>query len=138
MNEHRIWVVDELAEPAVLGKIRKMLVNAWRANPAVPASVRSEIEIAASEVAANIVEHACGSRVVHLRMEVVILADEVQVRFVDDGHAAKIDLDSVHLPHDMAERGRGLAVARAVLRHLSYQRAEGRNRWTLLSERFSV
>lgn len=137
MTDPEIWVFDSLAQPGVLGEIRRILVSVWEAHAEVPHSVRSEIEIATAEIAANIVEHAGRGRPVNLRMEVVVLPDEVQVRFIDDGHEAHIDLDSVHLPDDLAERGRGLAVARTVLRHLSYQRVADGNCWTLLSERFS-
>lgn len=137
MGDSNIWAFDALAQPGVLEKLRRILVTVWEAHPEVPCSVRSEIEIATAEIAANIVEHAGMGRAVHLRMEVVVLPDQVQVSFTDDGHEAHVDLDSVHLPDDMAERGRGLAVARAVLQQLCYQRTEDRNRWTLLSECFN-
>ena len=136
VSDSEIWVFDALARPGILDEIRRVLVSAWQANPGVPRSIRSEVEIATSEIAANIVEHAGMGRAVHLRMEVAVLFDEVQVRFIDDGHEVDVDLASVHLPDDMAERGRGLAVARAVLRQLSYQRLTDGNCWTLLSERF--
>jgi serine/threonine-protein kinase RsbW len=74
---------------------------------------------------------------VHMRIEVAVLPEEIRVRFIDDGRELEGNLHSVCLPDGMAERGRGLAVARAVLRHLSYQRTEDGNQWILLSERFS-
>ena len=40
------------------------------------------------------------------------------------------------MPDDMVERGRGLALAEAVLEQLTYRRAEY-NHWTLVSKRFS-
>lgn len=137
MSEPELWVFDAPAMPGTLGEIRRTLAKVWAAHPEAPESVRSEIAIATAEIAANIIEHASGDRVVHIRMEVLVLADEVQVRFIDDGREAQVDLDSVQLPDEMIERGRGLAVARGVLRKLSYLRTAEGNQWTLLSERFS-
>lgn len=137
MTEPELWVFDAVVRPQVLADVRETLAKVWSAHPEVPDSVRAEIAIATGEISANIVEHAARGRSTQLRMEVAVLPQEVQVRFIDDGHRLDVDLDAVRMPDAMAERGRGLAVARAVLRQLSYQRTEGGNRWTLLSERFS-
>jgi serine/threonine-protein kinase RsbW len=137
VNEPELWIVDTISGPGTTEELRQAWIKIWRAHPKVAESVRAEIEIAAHEIAANIVEHAGADQPVHMRMEVAVLPDEIQVRFIDDGRELKGSLDSVCLPDGMAERGRGLAVARAVLRNLSYQRMEDGNQWTLLSERFS-
>lgn len=137
MTDPELWVFDTVAGPETLGDVRGVLAKVWSAHAEVPESVRAEMAIAVVEIAANIIEHAGRGRPIRMRMEVLVLADEVQVRFIDDGHRADVDLDSVRLPDEMAERGRGLAVARAVLRHLSYQRTGDGNQWTLVSERFS-
>lgn len=137
VNELQLWILDALAQPGTLGDIRKILSSVWEAHPEVPASVKTEIEIATGEIAANVLEHASSERPVHIRMEVLVLLNEVQVRFVDDGLEMRVDLESVRLADEMAERGRGLAIARAVLRRLSYQSTADGNCWTLLSEHFS-
>ena len=137
MAEPELWVLDTLAQAGTLSEIRKTLAKVWETHSEVPPSVQAEMAIAADEIAANIIEHAGKDRTVHIRMEVLVLPDEVQIRFIDDGHEAKVDLAAVRLPDETAERGRGLAVAKAVLRRLSYQRTSDGNRWTLLSERFS-
>lgn len=136
-TEPELWVFDTVVGLQTLGDVRQTLAKVWSAHPEVPESVRAEIAIATGEIAANIVEHASRGRTTELRMEVVVLEDEVQVRFIDNGHRLDVDLDAVQMPDAMAERGRGLAVARAVLRNLSYQRTDDGNLWTLLSERFS-
>ena len=137
MSEPELWVFETLARPGTLEEIRKTLATVWEAHCEVPQSVRLEMTIATGEIAANIIEHAGRDRTVHIRMEVLVLPDEVQCRFIDDGHEALVDLAGVRLPDETAERGRGLAVAKAVLRRLSYQRTCDGNRWTLVSERFS-
>lgn len=69
-------------------------------------------------------------------MEVQALPGEVRVQFTDDGVAARFDLNAVRMPDAMAERGRGLALARAVLDLLCYQRYAC-NHWTLVSKQFA-
>lgn len=138
MADPELWVFETLAKPGALAEIRKTLSQVWAAHHEVPRSVQAEMSIATGEIAANIMEHAGRDRTVHIRMEVMVLPDEVQVRFIDDGHESKVDLSTVRLPDETAERGRGLAVAKAVLRRLSYQRTPDGNLWNLVSERFSL
>jgi serine/threonine-protein kinase RsbW len=53
------------------------------------------------------------------------------------GVAARIDIKSVHLPENTAERGRGLAIARSLLTELSYRR-NPTDHWMLVSHRFDA
>ena len=46
-----------------------------------------------------------------------------------------LDLGEVTMPGDEAESGRGLALALASLDHLTHERVDGRNRWTMVCER---
>lgn len=59
-------------------------------------------------------------------------APTVRVDFTDNGAPTLVDVGRVHLPPELAESGRGLAMARAVLQRLSYVR-NGLNHWTLES-----
>ena len=121
------------AGPGTLSEVQAALEAFWSLHDEVPVGVRMEIEIAASEIAANIVEHCCPAG---LRMELHILLNEVQVEFTDTGAPVAVDLDAVCMPDEMAERGRGLAMARAALRLLSYFRDEVGNHWKLVSRAF--
>ena len=122
------------AGPEALGGIHATLVAFWTLHDEVPARVRREVEIAASEIAANILEHSC---VLSFRMELWALPDEVHIEFTDSGDPVTVDLYSVCMPDEMAERGRGLAMAQAALRLLSYSHDEGGNHWKLVSKAFS-
>jgi hypothetical protein len=42
-----------------------------------------------------------------LRIELPVLLNEVQIEFTDTGAPGAVDLDSVCMPDEMAERGRG-------------------------------
>lgn len=125
--------VDIAAGPGTLDEVQVALDAFWSLHDEVPARVRMEIGIAASEIAANIVEHCCQSG---LRMELQVLVNEVQVEFTDSGGPVGVDLDSVCMPDEMAERGRGLAMAQAALRLLSYFRDEVGNHWRLVSRAY--
>lgn len=123
------------AGPTALDEIEAALEQSWCGNGHVPHDIRLQVGIAVSEIAGNIVEHACGGRPVQIRMEIRALPREVWVEFADDGDPAQVDLSDVGLPEDMAEDGRGLALAQAVLARLSYRRGDW-NHWTLVSKRF--
>lgn len=123
------------AGPAALDEADLLLTQMWSAFPHVPSRVRTQMAIATAEIVANIIEHAAAGRRVRVAMEVRVLATEVWVKFTDDGAPMQLDLSSVSLPDHDAERGRGLALARAALERLSYQRNSA-NHWTLVSKPF--
>ena len=124
-------VLDTVTGSATLDQIETMLEGMWVTHAHVPEAIRTQIGIAVSEIGANIIEHAADGRPVKLRMEVLVLPDEVRVAFLDDGPPAEVDLASPVMPDDMAERGRGLAMAHSVLDRLLYQRNQF-NHWILL------
>ena len=68
-------------------------------------------------------------------MAVAVGADRVQVEFTDDGDPVHVEIEAVCLPDDMAERGRGLALARSVLAELAYNRRSV-NHWVLVGKPF--
>jgi serine/threonine-protein kinase RsbW len=94
-----------------------------------------QFELAVAEIGANVVEHAGEGSTVTVRLELEVAPDRVEARYSDDGNPARVDLDSVGLPDDFAERGRGLAIAINVLDELAYRRADGKNHWRLVRNR---
>jgi len=70
-------------------------------------------------------------------MNIEVLEHQVRVVFTDDGEPATVDLEAVITPDVLAKRGRGLALASAVLDGLSYHRLGNRNQWTLISRSFN-
>lgn len=118
-----------------LDEVQAALDTFWSHHDEVPAGVRVEVAIATAEIAANILEHGCAGE---LQMEIEVRADEVQVEFTDSGNPAEIDLFHIRMPDEMAERGRGLALAQAALRLLAYFRDELGNHWKLVSKAFPI
>lgn len=90
------------------------------------------MDLAVGEVGANIIKHAADGKAVCLTMEVFLNPDAATVTLCDDGHPARVDLSAVSLPDDLAEQGRGLAIALEVLDELVYRRDGDGNRWTLM------
>ncbi len=128
-------ILEANAGPGVLTEIARVLDETWLAHPEVPEAIRMQVNIAAGEIGANIVEHAARGRPVPIRMEVNVLVHEVEVTFTDGGVSAAIDLGSVSFPDELAERGRGLPLSKAALAELSYRR-DSANHWRLVSKRF--
>lgn len=124
------------ATPEMLDLVHAVLERLWEAHPDVETVDRVRFETAVIEILGNIVEHAyeldapaAGSR----RFDVVLTATptELVASFGDDGIPMAIDLSSVAMPDDLAESGRGLALAMAAVDDLSYERDGGRNLWRL-------
>lgn len=129
-------VLDTMAGSATLDEIGTMLEEMWSVHDHVPSSVRTQVAIAVGEIGANIIEHAAQHRPVRMRMEVLVSGEEVRVAFLDDGPPVDVDLRKPAMPDPMAECGRGLALAHAVLDRLIYHRNLC-NHWILVSKRFA-
>jgi glycosyltransferase involved in cell wall biosynthesis len=129
------------ALPAAVGadfpaEVQRVLEEAWANHPEVPETTRMEIAIAAAEISSNVIDHAGRGRDVTALMQLWVLADEVRIEFIDDGSPAEVDLAALRMPDVMAENGRGLVIARASLRELTYHRDELGNHWMLVSRPF--
>ena len=116
-----------------LDEVQSALESVWAFNAHVPGLIRMQICIAVTEIAANMLEHA---RAMSIELEVHVRPDEVEVQRSDDGHPAEIDLVSVEMTGELAERGRGLAMAKAAVGLVAYARDEFGNHWRVVSKRF--
>lgn len=85
--------------------------------------------LAVSEVVTNIVEHGGGDAT--MQADIETLPGELQARIRDTAQPALIDWDTVHLPDDDAESGRGLVLALSVLDELRHTRSVDGNTWLL-------
>ena len=132
MTDQHTAVLETTTGPETLAALQEMLDGVYAAHD-VPDSVRMSMDLAVGEVGANIIEHAAAGASVSLRAEVIVSGSAVTTTLIDGGKPARIDLSKVGLPDELAESGRGLAIALAVLDELSYRRDEAGNRWTLVS-----
>lgn len=125
--------------PRTLDRIQSFLNELWANHPDLPELLTMDVTVAASEIASNIIEHSAAGQQVRVRMEIRLMPERVEIDFTDDGDPVSVDLDQVCLPDDLADRGRGLAIAKAVLDELSYRRdtSGNTNHWTLTRRRFA-
>ena len=125
------------ATPEIMDLVHAMLEQLWTSHTDVSDVDRTRFEMAVVEILGNIVEHAYqleadlteGRR----RFDVCVGAtdDELVATFGDDGMPVALDLSEVGMPDELAESGRGLAMAAAVVDDLEYSRSGGRNHWLL-------
>jgi serine/threonine-protein kinase RsbW len=128
--------LDTVTGPETLDRIQGCLNDLWADHGEIPDDVRMDVTVAAFEICSNIIEHSADGQPVRMGMELQLTPQRVEVVFTDDGKPAVVDLNSVSFPIDLADRGRGLAIAKEVLDELSYRRDNGRNQWVLAHRRF--
>ncbi len=103
---------------------------------AYEANFAYELELAASEIATNIIEHAYQNCRGELRGEVRLETDRVQVDFYDDGLPFDISTLSAKEPHQASERGYGVHIVRQVMDEITYTPAtRSGNHWRLVKTR---
>jgi serine/threonine-protein kinase RsbW len=133
MSQNRLQVheLHACADPGCLGKIHNLLASAWGSSPDVTETDRAMFETAVIEIAGNIVRHGSdeGRTVCNLILEV--FPDRLDARFHDDGLIADVDIAAAAMPDTNAESGRGLALAKAAVDVLTYERHNGENFWSL-------
>lgn len=129
---HRIEVE---AQPACLDAVHRLLDVVWEDAPEVPERERVRLVTAVAELVANVIEHGRTPDGRPPRMVVALRAEPARVvaELSDDGIGYPPDGS---LPDDaLAEHGRGLALVRAILDHVDYDRRGGANHWRLELER---
>jgi serine/threonine-protein kinase RsbW len=136
VNQLAPVVLETVTGPDTLQDIECCLDDFWSSCGNVPEDIRTQVAIAVAEVSANIIEHAARGASVPMRMELQLLPGEVHVGFHDQGVPVDVDLANPVMPSELAQRGRGLALAAAVMNRVSYARDDTGNHWTLVSKRF--
>ena len=122
-------VVEADASAEALGAIHEGLRRFWGSVPVADDQWRMMFELAVSEIAANILEHA---RPPAIQLRLRVERDNVLAEFTDAGIRWNGSPEPADFLVSLAERGRGLALARMAVDHLLYERVGARNRWRLL------
>ncbi|WP_104175787.1 ATP-binding protein [Arthrobacter sp. Y81] len=140
MNQGRLQIheLHACADPECLDKVHDLLAEMWSTSPDVTETDRAMFEIAVIEIAANIVRHGSdeGRTLCNLILEVY--PERLGARFKDDGLIAHVNIESAAMPDVFAESGRGLAIAKAAVDVLTYERHNGANFWSLSRTRTPV
>ena len=125
---HRLQV---WADRGFLEEVHSLLEGVWAESADVSETDQMMFSTAVIEVAANIIEHGSHEATVRCDLTIEVYADHLEARFRDDGTKAMVDLDTAAMPNPLAEAGRGLAMAKAALDVLSYERRNNANVWIL-------
>ena len=130
-----VRVLGGVAGPQVLEEAEAALGREWAVHERVPRAVRIQLGIAVAEIVANTIEHgSAGRHLVHIQMRISFEPGCVRIMLIDDGNEFHADVNTVAMPEGLAERGRGLAMARLALDGLVYQRLGVANCWLLTSK----
>ena len=119
------------ADWGFLEEVHSLLEGVWAESADVSETDRMMFGTAVIEVAANIIEHGSHEATSKCDLTIEVYADHLEARFRDDGIMAMVDLDTAVMPDPLAEGGRGLAMAKAALDVLSYERRSNINVWIL-------
>jgi serine/threonine-protein kinase RsbW len=123
------------AEPAALERVHELLEQLWEDADDVGAQDRIRFETAVPEIAGNIVMHAPDGRPLEFTLRANVRPDRIEARFEDSGRRVDVDLAAAQLPDDLAESGRGLALALAAADEVEYRRDGAKNCWRVMSKR---
>ena len=138
MTDGRL-VLSAPAVPEVLEVVHAMLAQLSAQVTDLAERDRARFEMAVIEILANVVEHAYAhDEQSGRRFEITLLADpdRLVATLGDNGLPMELDMSAVAMPDDdLAETGRGLALATAARDDLQYGGVDGRNRGTLLCRR---
>ncbi|ANH39921.1 hypothetical protein I601_3515 [Nocardioides dokdonensis FR1436] len=130
------------ATPEILELVHAMFEHLFAARPDIEDVPRMRFEMSVIEILSNIVEHAyrADSASTHgpgesrrFAITVALTPTRMLASLSDNGMPMSLDLEGAAMPDELAESGRGLAMAAAALDALDYSRDGGINHWHLLS-----
>lgn len=130
-QEAPLVVLSATATPPWLEALPGAFARLWERAPWVPPDDRFAVELATTEIAANIVRHSPAPEAVEVRAALDVDGARVRVTLADTAPAAAVDLDRP-MPGTDAESGRGVALARSCLDVLEHLTGDGGgNVWVL-------
>ena len=112
-------------------QVRAVLDRVGAEPPEIPASDLMQFETAVIEIATNVVEYGRPAGQVRWRLTLRPRHGEIRAALDDSGQEFEPDLDS-GMPDELAEGGRGLPLARALLDEIAFQRDAGGNHWLMV------
>ncbi|QCX28064.1 ATP-binding protein [Nocardioides jishulii] len=122
--------LEGLAVPEGLSSLHDLIKRGRAAHPHVDPEAFMMLETAVIEIAGNVVEHGRPPGEIWWSVSLRVHDDALEGVLADDGQRYEGDLSTV-MPDPLAESGRGLPLAHAVLDELDYTRQHGKNVWTM-------
>ncbi|MCA4134739.1 ATP-binding protein [Arthrobacter sp. M4] len=123
-----------LATPEAIESVHNHLDAIWADAAFVPDTDQMIFTTAVIETAANVVQHGrpIGDEPVELGVELTVSATRLQAK-VSAFHAIEpiVPYDDAELPDEDSESGRGLALIKALVTTLIFERQDETNTWIL-------
>jgi len=119
-----------LAVPEGLESLHELLSRAASEHPSLPAGEVMMLETAVMEIAGNVIKHGKPSGAVAWTFTLDV-GPPLRATLADSGEEYA-ETWTGEMPDEMAESGRGLALADAVLDQLLYERRDTTNVWTMI------
>ncbi len=112
-------------------QLHAALAAFWPETDIDPAA-QARFSTALAEVVANILQYAVAPGDAPVRLRLRCSPTRIEARLVDSGQGWEEATSAYQLPDDWDERGRGLAIASAILDRLRYRRINNLNCWRLV------
>lgn len=129
MNGER-YTLTGLAVPEGLESLHDLLARAAHDHPSLPSGDVMMLETAVMEIAGNVIEHGKPSGTVAWNFTLDV-GPPLRATLADSGEEYA-ETWTGEMPDELAESGRGLALAEAVLDQLIYERRDTINVWTMV------
>ena len=123
------------AEPDGLEHLHALIDRARRDWPAVDGNDFDLLETAIIELAGNVARHGRPNGTPDVTLSVSVNESALEATLVDAGKRFDVDVDGAELPPELAEAGRGIAIARFAVDVLDYDHDNGVNIWHILRNR---
>lgn len=123
-----------LSVPESLNLLHDLLERVGQEHPDLAEQDLMLFETAVIEIVGNVVEHGRPTGKVSWQFELTVDPDRLAGLLTDSGEHYEHDLAAV-MPDLLDESGRGMALARAAVDELTYQRVGPLNQWTMVRRR---
>jgi serine/threonine-protein kinase RsbW len=121
--------------PDSVDELQDLLQKAAGEHPEVAPEDLMLFETAIVEIVGNVVEHGRPLGKVVWAFRLRVQPDRLEGRLSDDGQAYAGGTWTSAMPDELAEAGRGFALAQATLDEFEYARVDGVNHWTMVRRR---
>ncbi|GAB2455991.1 ATP-binding protein [Xylanimonas ulmi] len=130
-DERGDYTLEGFAVPAEIDHVHALLERVGAEHPEVDPTDLMLFETAVVEIANNVVEHGRPRGEVRWRLSLTVSADEIEAELLDSGQEFVADLDTP-MPDLLAEGGRGLPLAGALLHRIELVRLDDANHWRMV------
>ena len=114
-----------------LAALHRLVERVGHDHPELRPSDLAKMETAIIEVIGNVVEHGTPPGAIGYEFSLEVADDRLQALLLETGDPVPLRAMDQDQDHELAESGRGLGIARAVLSELRYERRGDLNAWTL-------